>query len=354
MILIINSANSYWGAEVSLLSFLKKMPTKDYSLFIKDEKGSFDKILKKNKIKFRKIKLELSPKKPYFYVSVFKILIMIFKYKINTLYGNNDDLSTLLAFVRIILFFRVKTILHFRNLPNNYDYYKKLMFFHTKVICNSNYTKSSLIKNLKHSPKNLKVIYNGHGQKFTSSTEITNPLSKNYFLTVGRLDRNKAQLDIIKAFNKWEQNFGYKYMLIGAIKDSNISYNTKVIDYLNNHKLDSQVLIKNFSIDLSKYYRNAIATIIPSHIETFGRVAIESGFWSTPVIARDIPALNEIIEHNKNGFLWDGTSDQLINYLNLLSSDKQISKKLGENLRSKVEVHFSDQNYYNKLKKLLK
>ena len=165
-ILVINSSNQFWGAENSLMIFLKHLDSHSFKLLIRDDGQGFDKVLDDKKIKYEKYDLELSPFKMRFYKSVLILIKELFLNKTNIIYANNEDCSSLLSLTKLICLFQLRTILHFRTTPNKYDYYKKLMFFHDDIICNSNFTKHALIRDIKYYlGKRIHIVPNSHGQK---------------------------------------------------------------------------------------------------------------------------------------------------------------------------------------------
>ena len=128
---------------------------------------------------------------------------------------------------------------------------------------------------------------------------------------------------------------------------------TKIEQYLAKNKLQDRVFIHPFKKDLSSAYAGAIATIISSKNETFGRVVIESGYYGTPVIVRNIEPLVELIEHGKNGLIWDGSEDHLSQLVKLLSNDSAYRNLLGDNLKTLVMNNYSDQHYCTKVKRII-
>ena len=76
-------------------------------------------------------------------------------------------------------------------------------------------------------------------------------------------------------------------------------------------------------------YRDAIATLVPSRCyETFGIVLLESYREHTPVIARRLGPLPEIIESSGGGLLFE-TSDQLATALARLATDRTTRDEMG-------------------------
>lgn len=55
--------------------------------------------------------------------------------------------------------------------------------------------------------------------------------------------------------------------------------------------------------DMQPYYTQALVTIMPSHYEGFGIALIESMASGTPVVASDIPGINEVVIHGLSGLL---------------------------------------------------
>ena len=57
---------------------------------------------------------------------------------------------------------------------------------------------------------------------------------------------------------------------------------------------------------LAQWYRAADATVVPSHSESFGLVAVESQACGTPVIAADVGGLRTAVVHGSTGLLVPG------------------------------------------------
>ena len=357
-LLIINSSNKLWGAEFSLSVFLKSLLSDEFKLIIKAEGDGFSDYLIQMGISFESNVLELSPRKISFIKSVYFLLKTSLKNEARFLYANNEDLSTLLAFLRVVTLFRVETTVHIRNSPGKYDYYKKLMFLHSNIICNSDYTKKSLIGSVfLHSKSKIHLIPNAHGQEKYSEAEkqqLPENLSdiKPFFLSVGMINSRKAQLDVVEIFKNAENLLQAKYLLIGKNNKPN-PYLKKIEDFIIQNNLLTRVHILPFEKNLGPVYSAAIATIVPSINETFGRVVIESGFYGTPVIVRDIEPLSELIEHGKNGLIWDGSEAHLLELIESLLSNREYRDSLGENLRHKVLRDFSDHKYAESVKAVI-
>ena len=61
---------------------------------------------------------------------------------------------------------------------------------------------------------------------------------------------------------------------------------------------------------LPDYYRAADVSVVPSHYESFGLVALESLASGTPVVAGDVGIMGRVIRDGENGYLLPDTSTQ--------------------------------------------
>ncbi|MBV9291315.1 MAG: D-inositol-3-phosphate glycosyltransferase, partial [Frankiales bacterium] len=58
--------------------------------------------------------------------------------------------------------------------------------------------------------------------------------------------------------------------------------------------------------ELADYYRAAAVTVVPSHTESFGLVAVESSACGTPVLAASVGGLRTVVADGHSGVLVDG------------------------------------------------
>jgi glycosyltransferase involved in cell wall biosynthesis len=82
--------------------------------------------------------------------------------------------------------------------------------------------------------------------------------------------------------------------------------------------------------DLLALRRSAELFVIPSEAELQSLATMEAMACGLPVIAANSYALPELVQHEKNGFLFQpGNSDELAHYLDLLMSDSGLRKRMG-------------------------
>ncbi len=129
------------------------------------------------------------------------------------------------------------------------------------------------------------------------------------FLVVGRITPNKGQDLAIKAFAGIARRYPkVRLWIVGDVG------NHKYYQYLRSlqvrFSLHDSVKFLGPRKDVRDIIAKAYALLIPSQYpESFGRIVIESGAVGRPVIASNLPALNELV-NGKNGLLAQADSIQ--------------------------------------------
>jgi len=102
--------------------------------------------------------------------------------------------------------------------------------------------------------------------------------------------------------------------------------------------LSNHVHWEGFRKNIHDYIRDSDIMVIPSAAEGFGLVVLEAWYHAKPVVAFNVPAINEIITPGEDGILIDpfDTNKLLLSLKELLSSPDKI-KKLGETGRKKQD-----------------
>ena len=160
------------------------------------------------------------------------------------------------------------------------------------------------------------------------------PTEPAYFLFAGRLEQIKGLQDVIPHFldggdtELWVAGRGtyegeLKRLAAGSPRIRFLGFQTPE--------------------DLRALYRNAIALVVPSKFyETFGLVVIEAFREGTPVVARNLGPLPEIIEQSGGGLLFSD-QQELKAALARLSSDEIFRSRVGRTARAAFEAHYSEE-----------
>jgi len=204
---------------------------------------------------------------------------------------------------------RAITILHdfaFKYFPECYSSLEKYLqekTVHTaikkaeKIIVSSEANKQDLIKFYNCPVQEIVVIPFGLGNpnsKIEEASEIAK-LKVPFFLTVGRLEKRKNTLNIIKAFNIFKEQTNSSAKLVLAGKPG---YGAKEIENeIIASKYKSDIIKLGFVSEgnLNFLYAKALALIYPSLYEGFGFPALEAMQKSTPVLTSNVPTLREIV-----------------------------------------------------------
>ena len=145
-----------------------------------------------------------------------------------------------------------------------------------------------------------------------SSDESPHP--RPYFLFVGRLERIKGLHTIIPAFER------YRDADLLVVGDGDEAQALKA-QAAGNDRIRFVGRVPNQ--DLGRYYRHAIAAIVPSvGFETFGIVLIEAFRYRAPVIARRIGPFPEIVAQSGGGELFTD-DDELVTAMRRLQHDPE-------------------------------
>jgi len=207
------------------------------------------------------------------------------------------------------------------------DCEKMVMTSSNFVTASSHYEHVMISENYKIDENKIKKITPGLDRKiFTPDLNLPR---ENIFLSIGRIQEQKRQLETIKFLNnfrKIDKNF-LCYFIGGPSGKSGDDYLAELEESVKEFNLESHVeFLGNLTQTEIKILMNRSKLLIhTSQYETFGLVAIEANAMGVPVLTTNRGSLMEIIEHNNNGFLSENLIDGRVNNFvkNLLTDDKK-------------------------------
>lgn len=185
------------------------------------------------------------------------------------------------------------------------------------------------------SKRSLSVISNGVNIPHDKSNlDYSKPTR---FLFIGRLHPVKGICAIVKQMQYASPKLSLDIIGMGPEFDN-------VKNLINQYGLHQRVrLLGEYSNEkihqvLSKYQ----ALILPSQYETQGIVLLEANSHSIPVIASDIPAIRESVEHHHNGILCNPDKPQeFIEAMQYMVDNPWETVQMGRNGKSKVLRQFT-------------
>jgi len=177
---------------------------------------------------------------------------------------------------------------------------------------------------------------------------------------VGRLTPHKGLHVLLKAIGRMEPSYRNKLRLIivgpkaSGFRSGKLRQLDPYVQYI--HFLLEKHDLKNIvkfigqvkEEEMPHYYNVIDALVHPSFVEAFGLVLIEAMACGKPVIAFNIPPMNEIIINNVTGLLVDPSIEKLASALTFTIDNSAMLKPLGEMARTIIERKYSWNNVVNK------
>ncbi len=166
------------------------------------------------------------------------------------------------------------------------------------------------------------------------------------FLFLSRLEKGKGHSETLDAFYKLKKK-DVNLLIVGkGPENQNIK---KKIKKLN---LEKKVKLLGFIPEkkLNNIWSITDVLIMPSRVEGFGLVYIEAMSRGIPIITSRQDAGKEVNQHGKTGYsvnLNSKKKDELFFYINKISNNKSLVKKLGKNAKKRWLDNFT----YKKFKK---
>ena len=171
-----------------------------------------------------------------------------------------------------------------------------------------------------------------------------------YFLSIGRLTKQKNFIFLIKCFSKLiKDHKTIKLAIIGVGEEEN-----KIRSCIKNYNLEQNVILLGYQDNVYKFLKNCKAFILSSLWEDPGFVLIEAMVTNCLVLSSDCPNGPKEIVENKNGLLFDSNSENdfilKFNELIKLSDNKKKEFKINAKKRTK---NFSIFYHFKQLHKII-
>jgi glycosyltransferase involved in cell wall biosynthesis len=157
------------------------------------------------------------------------------------------------------------------------------------------YTKGGIIKKSK-----VKNIYYGIETTTQHNFESKDIFPKtSYALIIGRLVGMKGHRYLIDAWQKVKHSFPeFKLFIVGGGE-----LHDELKRQIDKYDLSNSIFLLGHNPNPHELIKNCEFTIVTSPWEGFGLVLLESWMHKKPIIAFDVPAMNEVIDDTINGLL---------------------------------------------------
>lgn len=140
------------------------------------------------------------------------------------------------------------------------------------------------------------------------------------FLYLARFSKSNGWIDLVKMAEEIvNQKPNYHFVLVGASNANQTNFtNSKNIHIL------------PFRQDVSSILESTDVFVCPFTEPHFARGVIEASAFGIPVIGSNIGGVEELVIHNKTGFLYSD-KDEFIEFAYILGEDKGLRKNMGAN-----------------------
>lgn len=296
-ILIIITKLSDGGAEKNV-AFLADRLSKEHNVMI----ATFDNSYQHYKTNVKIIDLK-TPKSNNIIKKIYQTFIRLNKIKqIKEKYEIDCSISFLTVpnLINALTKKNDKVIISIRNYISMYNC--KILFYIAnkiacnkadKIVCVSNSVKKDQIETYKVNEAKLITIYNScimQNEKINFNKKYESDI-----ITIGRLNNQKGQWHLIKAFKKLvEKHPNTKMIILGSGK-----LHRELNKIIEENMLQKNVRIENFLSNPQDYLANSKIFVLPSVYEGLPNAILEAMSLGLPIIATDCFGGNREILHPK-------------------------------------------------------
>ena len=205
-----------------------------------------------------------------------------------------------------------------------------------RLVVHNEFSKNELIKLFPLSVnRNITVIPHGNYATLAESkitkdkarTELGWDQSAKYVLFFGMIKQTKGLDVLLNALPK--TNSACKLVIAGRLRKHSFSIYNEII---RREKLTGRILLKIHHIsneERNLLFSAADLIVLPYRKIYQSGILLMAMSYGLPIIASRLPAMEEIIHHGENGYLFEtGKVNQLAEQINHLSEDPSLAKKL--------------------------
>ena len=172
---------------------------------------------------------------------------------------------------------------------------------------------------------------------------------KNFYLSVGRLTKQKNFIFLCQAFKEIVKvNNKAQLLIAGNGEDEN-----KIRKFINNNNLENNIKLLGYIGNIYPYFKNSKCFILTSLWEDPGWVLVEAAFCRTPVITSDAwPGPTELIKDNFNGLVFkNNVLKSFLKKFKYFEDHNEIDKLKLQNLN--LSKKFTVFSHYKSLSEIL-
>lgn len=205
-----------------------------------------------------------------------------------------------------------------------------------------------LVENFVDKPSPMKIISIGVDDAF--APKIQSGSKAPYFAFAGRLQTTKGIHTLLQAFKLLIQDNDFpiepKLIIAGGsescVLPNKLPKNKKLRKAVVGLEDRIKFIGPRSQKQLAALFSNAVATIVPSHYESFGMVAAEAQACGSPVIASKVGGLQDIVKHRMTGLHVEHKNPkQLARAMAQLLRKPHLARALGERAAAYAQQEFN-------------
>jgi len=153
---------------------------------------------------------------------------------------------------------------------------------------------------------------------------------------IGRFSREKGVDILIRSFNEvYRLNNKVTLIMIGEGEEEKFLHN-----YSSENKLSVRILKPQ--VNIYDYYNLADVVVLPSRVDPFPFVMLETGLMKKPFIGSNVDGIPELIKHKVNGFLFkSGSVSELVDSIRMILEEKDLALEMANNLHKDVIENYT-------------
>lgn len=183
---------------------------------------------------------------------------------------------------------------------------------------------------------------------FVEKREQRERILKDYFVYIGRLDEIKGINFLVEAWKDIDKNIELHVIGTGPEEE-------QIKNFIEENNITNIKLLGFMQRDNAfKIIQKSRAIIVPSKwYEGFPMTIAESFSLGVPVIGSKIGNIESIIEHEKNGLLFENSKkDNLKDVVECIFHNKELNQKLGNNAYQTFINYYTDEKNLEMLRKV--
>lgn len=205
-------------------------------------------------------------------------------------------------------------------------------------ICASKSVYDRVVGPLKVDKSKVWLIYNGIDCDSIAMPDANIAQNRKPVICVGRLQRPKGQIYLLKAVPLINQNLNdVQYLFVGDGEDKD-----DLQSYIKDNGLGNCVSFTGFTSNVLDLMRNSSILVVPSLWECLPYVILEAMAVELPVVATNVGGIPEIVVDGETGILVPPEDENALSEaITKLLNDTELCAKMGKAGKERILKYFS-------------